>query len=1162
MQREKNFTRLTVESLESRETPSLTVISDSFENVTAGLAEDWSQRSNDGSSPFGVAATGTSPTPTSGANVLAYTPPYSTTNALVWNEKLVDKDATVSTNVFLSSLNPVRVTARGSNLDTATPSYYAATITRGLTVGLVKVVNGTATAIGTSVTSSDYVSQKWARVTLDVNGTTLKAKVLRLDTNQYLTSAGGWQSAETWAVTTTDTAITTGDLTGIGRFATEANSLHFDDFRAEKAGGESFDNTAPGGLPGDWTQWASNGSSPFAVSGPTSGTNPVYVQTAPHALAFTPLSNVSGRAWHTVSQSANVTVSADIYLNNPLDSLVFARGANLGGTTPTYYAANLRRGLTASLSRVSAGTETAIGSAVTSTDYVSQLWATVTLDVQGSTIRMQVQRRDTNQYLTPTGGWQAAATWAVTATDTAITAGGFVGVSRKVGNANATSFDNVAITPAPTPPPPPSGNVVDITQTTATSPIVLNQANTTYRLQNNLTATGTAFVVAAKGVTLDLNGFTVTYGTAASPVVPNGGFETGLANDATKPANWDITSAPAAQRVAARTGMWGSYMLQLNNFTSTQTITSEWIPIAEANREYAATVTPRGTSNVKVEIRVLADTGGGLQTLVSATASSADVGRGFSPVAQFTPGSSVTQVKLQIVASLVSGTSGSVDLDYAALFRSRDFGVMATQTSSIPPHLASISGYRYAANFTVRNGTITQGAGRAYKGYPLFFQTLPGVKVDGVTTIASGMDTDNLLANYASNIDIRNSTFDATMDIMSKRMVGFGAIRMYSSSGELYIGGNTILNSPMTGIYIANHNGNATTARIVNNQIRQKAFISDGYGILINGLNNFEIGFNTIQPVLGRGLLFDGFNQYVTKNGDIHDNTVEAYEKPNLEYGPNELEATALRMRNYGGQHRNLVFRNNTFSARTDAAGVNQAIAARITHDSRNGQMAGANNLFEGNTFRAIVEVTDPAKKAYAVSLAGVSPGTGLQFWSNVFESNFVTLNVGDNDTQFANEDVLFASNTHRKSSLGAVRTDYRTVVIGGYNYAVFDIRLIDARYENGATNTITYVGTGQKRIGVGFLLTVNVTAGGVATEGATVTVYDKDNQAVATGTTNYNGRAVIPVVTTLYRQTTTDPTQITSDARGPFRVSVAWGASTQDRNDPLSGNTTMNFAF
>ncbi len=57
-----------------------------------------------------------------------------------------------------------------------------------------------------------------------------------------------------------------------------------------------------------------------------------------------------------------------------------------------------------------------------------------------------------------------------------------------------------------------SGPVIDITQTSVTSPIVLDQMGKTYRLVNNLNCTKSCFVVTANDVTLDLNGKTATFG--------------------------------------------------------------------------------------------------------------------------------------------------------------------------------------------------------------------------------------------------------------------------------------------------------------------------------------------------------------------------------------------------------------------------------------------------------------------------------------------------------------------------------------------------------------------------------------------------------------------------------------------------------------------------
>lgn len=69
--------------------------------------------------------------------------------------------------------------------------------------------------------------------------------------------------------------------------------------------------------------------------------------------------------------------------------------------------------------------------------------------------------------------------------------------------------------------------VINLNQTQITSPIILNQAGTTYVLQNNLTCTGTCFVVAANNIVLDLGGKTATFGTDAGKyrygvVVPPG----------------------------------------------------------------------------------------------------------------------------------------------------------------------------------------------------------------------------------------------------------------------------------------------------------------------------------------------------------------------------------------------------------------------------------------------------------------------------------------------------------------------------------------------------------------------------------------------------------------------------------------------------------------
>ena len=98
-------------------------------------------------------------------------------------------------------------------------------------------------------------------------------------------------------------------------------------------------------------------------------------------------------------------------------------------------------------------------------------------------------------------------------------------------------------------------------QNNGPAPYYLMQAGATYQLQTDVTVDGTAFIVLNKNITFDLNGHTITYGNSQPITVPNGGFEDG--SSPTDIPHWDVSQAPGAVRMAARTGMWGSWMLAI-----------------------------------------------------------------------------------------------------------------------------------------------------------------------------------------------------------------------------------------------------------------------------------------------------------------------------------------------------------------------------------------------------------------------------------------------------------------------------------------------------------------------------------------------------------------------------------------------------------------------
>jgi hypothetical protein len=146
-----------------------------------------------------------------------------------WLDRTEPADVQVSGSVYADSLVPARLIARGQNLASAKPTYYAASVTRGLSVQLVKVVNGAETVLGT-VTSRAWVSSQWVQVSLVVKGNELRAQVFRTDTGQYLNADGTWALAPAWALVRTDTAVTAAGYAGLGRGAGPAGPVRFDNF--------------------------------------------------------------------------------------------------------------------------------------------------------------------------------------------------------------------------------------------------------------------------------------------------------------------------------------------------------------------------------------------------------------------------------------------------------------------------------------------------------------------------------------------------------------------------------------------------------------------------------------------------------------------------------------------------------------------------------------------------------------------------------------------------------------------------------------------------------------------------------------------------------------------------------------------------------------------
>ena len=700
------------------------------------------------------------------------------------------------------------------------------------------------------------------------------------------------------------------------------------------------------------------------------------------------------------------------------------------------------------------------------------------------------------------------------------------------------------------------------------APYQLSSASTTYVLQTDVGSESSAFIVTAANVTLDLNGHKVTYDQNTAPGVTNGGFESGTS--ATDIPNWNVTGAPGAVRTAAIRGYWGNWCLQVPVAAgASATILSDPISIPKAGVDYCAMLQPKLTNTGTATLSVVDATTGA----VLATGSSSDPIRGTLAYATFLPATTASvRIKMVVTAGAAAGLTAY--LDHADMVRYSVVGIIASPAAYYVPAYLQAPGYEKAANVTIKNGTITDGTGRSYADSPIYARGINGLTVDHVTMYSAGASTNQIEADNVTTPTVTNCTLTNAMDVIDDRMRAFAALRFMPVSGVVTLNGNTIRGTQQNGIGVTGASylthgspgyftnvSNITSATINNNDIRCDSSWTDSYGIGLSGLHNFEIASNTIVPINGRGIYIDA-DAGITDTGTVHDNYVEARERANLEYSITDISATALRVRN--GTIKNVTFTNNTFAAYTGPGMAWAAIGARISMingwDGSTGENTNSNDLFIGNTFKAIVLAPDPTlatssvytgSQAWGLSLSRVDAGTGLTFKDNIMASNVTPLSVGDCDSYLGIEqDVSFIHNTIQMVTNEGVLPNstglrpFNSIAVGDWGNTVNDIRFISTQYTNGAQPGITFLSIQPKTVLVGWTLNLMVqNADLTIAPGVTVTIADRAGTQVYSGTTDANGKiSGIRLITQTIAQTGTDPNNLTTDLRGPFTLLITKG--------------------
>jgi hypothetical protein len=423
-----------------------------------GLPAGWMQWSS-GNTNFQVSAS--APTLTGGGSLTI--PNASTDETRAWLDTILPADVNVSANVYVNSLIPAEVIARGQNLGSNAPSYYAVTVSRGMQLQLIKVVNGQSTVLD-SLSSQQWLGGEYVQVTFSLNGSSLQAQVYRPSTAQYLDQNGNWQDAPTWALQSTDTSLSNDGRVGVGRLGGYFGTVTFDSVSVTQAAPQQFTyqdnfaNDTPGSLPLQWAQWNSNQQPGFQV---TTWNSP----NSPNSLASDGTSDQFSRTWLSTPQGPDTQISTDVLLNSLVTGELFVRGQNLDSSTPSYYAVTITRGLQVQLVSVNGGQSTVLGS-LASNDWFSGQWAHVTLIAEGNSLQVQVQRSDNGAYLNQNGDWQSDPAVAISVTDNTLAQGGYVGVGREASYSGEVLFGNVAVNslsspiPVTTPPTttPPGAN--------------------------------------------------------------------------------------------------------------------------------------------------------------------------------------------------------------------------------------------------------------------------------------------------------------------------------------------------------------------------------------------------------------------------------------------------------------------------------------------------------------------------------------------------------------------------------------------------------------------------------------------------------------------------------------------------------------------------------
>jgi len=218
-----------------------------------------------------------------------------------------------------------------------------------------------------------------------------------------------------------------------------------------------------------------------------------------------------------------------------------------------------------------------------------------------------------------------------------------------------------------------------------------------------------------------------------------------------------------------------------------------------------------------------------------------------------------------------------------------------------------------------------------------------------------------------------------------------------------------------------------TDSNVHHNEIRQRAVVTNGYGVQGYRQSNVKVHHNTIVPHNGRGV-------HLSEKSDgweVHHNYIEVRETGNREYQRMETHGIKLEGTKNSNVHDNLVVAVSTESG--SPTPLNVSIAP------------DAGNRVFGNRFVAVKTGPLPAFAAYLLG----SDGQGTQFDDNTFRSNDYLVGIPWDGA---------VNHTFRRSTFRKIKPTDKVGLISFANAhpqgGSVGLRFVDCRFLDGVSPT------------------------------------------------------------------------------------------------------------